>query len=461
MSNPLEEFRLKITGPNHEVTAQWRRAGSTNEASSLIEVDPLRLRTIDVLVGLLRRNRLQEDHELKLLGEYLFRTLFEAANGGDNRPGSLLREAMQGKRDPDDIGGGMLRVSLEIDGDNERFASWPWEYVFVPSRANDPDSDFFLSRSTKMVLTRRMTLKTPEREIHVYPPLKVLFAALSPEGLAQVDYESVMRMFVDLRDSERSPGIQLWVFSQGHGQDGTAYQDAGDLDQTTYPSFIDAVSRFNPHVIHIIGHGRYIQKGDQGSYGQLAFPQDSGPRWVNDWELADELKESPDLRLVFFQACESAATASSHPYQAISGMAHSLARRNIPAVIGMHFDVKSVMANKFARAFYEPLMHDKSIEVALHAGRRQLRLGANSAGEGRNFGMPMLYLRDYSPLLVARPAQPSSKGGRFSMRSGGPPSASYPDLRFDPRSGEPAPHGDERHESFRGTGRVSGDRNYT
>jgi hypothetical protein len=304
-----------------------------------------------------------------------------------------------------------------------------------------------------------MTLNTADREIHVQPPLKVLFAALSPGGLVPVEYESVMQMFIDLRNSEPSPRIQLWVFSQDHAQDGTPYQDSGDLYRTTYPSFIDAVSRFNPHVIHIIGHGRYVHGGDRGSHGQLAFPLSSEPQWVNDWELAAELMESPDLRLVFFQACET-ATMSSHPYQAISGMAHSLARRNIPAVIGMHFEVKSVMANKFARAFYEPLMQHKSIEVALHAGRRALRLASNGAAEGRNFGMPVLYLREYSPLLVARPAPPSSKGGGFTLR-GSDSASAYLDSRFDPlRTGEPGPHSDERLEYYRNAGRVSGERNY-
>ncbi|MFD1047533.1 CHAT domain-containing protein, partial [Kibdelosporangium lantanae] len=378
MSNPAEEFNLKMSGPDHELTAVWSRPfGGTNERSTTIEVDPLRLRTIDVLVGLLRRNRLLEDNELKLLGEHLFVTLFQTSKGTDNGPGALLRQAIKGKREPDESGERMLRVSLEFDSDNEKFASWPWEYLFVPPVPGDPDSNFFLSWSTKLVLTRRMSLNTTSRDMHYQPPLKVLLAVLSPHGhgLVPVVYEPVMKMFIDLRDSEPTPRFRLWVFSPGHAQDGTPYPpDTDDPERTSYPAFADVVSRFNPHLIHIIGHGRYIQRGDQGAYGQLAFPKDhTEPQWVNDWEIATELMENDDLRLVFFQACETAAT-SSHPYQAISGMAHSLAQKNIPAVIGMHFQVKSAMANKFARDFYQPLMQQKPIEVAMHAGRRALRL---------------------------------------------------------------------------------------
>ncbi|MET8849873.1 CHAT domain-containing protein [Amycolatopsis sp. NPDC004625] len=455
MTLPADEFSLRITGPRHLVSAQWRRQGSSEREADPVNIDPLRERTVEVLVGLLRRNRLQEDHELKLLGEHLYVTLFKTPDGEDNGPGALLRQAMQGKGSPDESSEPMLRVSLEFDADNGKYASWPWEYLFVPPRHNDPESNLFLSRSTKMVLTRRMTVDTPAGEIHVQPPLKVLFAALSPEGLAEVDYESVMRMFLRFRDSKPSQA-HLRIFSPRHAQDGTPYQDPVDPDELTYPSFADAVSEFNPHVIHIIGHGRYVHGDNHEARGQLAFPLDAKPQWVDDSQLAEELRGTPDLRLVFFQACET-ATTSSHPHQAISGMAQSLAQRGIPAVIGMHFEVKSVVANKFARAFYDPLVQHKSIEVALHAGRRTLRLAASSTAEGRNFGMPVLYLREYSPLLTARPGAPSSKSGGVTLR-GGEPATAPPDPRL--RTGESLLRGDELLEPQRSTRTVSGARNH-
>jgi hypothetical protein len=88
----VEEFRIRI-GADHKARVEWR--GQKDHGD--LELDDLRLRTVDLLIGLLRSNRLLQVDELKILGEHLFVTLFghppapgTELNDGDG-PAALLR----------------------------------------------------------------------------------------------------------------------------------------------------------------------------------------------------------------------------------------------------------------------------------------------------------------------------------------------------------------------------------
>lgn len=399
----IEEFRIKIE-TDQKVRVEWRGQGDRGS----LELDNLRLRTLDVLIGLLRSNRLLQVDELKILGEHLFVTLFgrtpasgAEADDDDGGPGSLLRKAIKGERAPGDAGRRLLKVTLEIRAGNERFASWPWEYLYVPENPLDPNTGFFLGERTNFVLTRHMPLLDSERTIRVRPPLRILFVVLSPSDLPNIEYEAVLETLLRLRGEESQTRIDLRVLTEQHAPDGTKYPDVGDESRTTYRSFLGSVDQFDPHVIHIISHGRYIREGEGSSSGQLAFTkEDSQAGWISDRDLANQLMDSPSLRLVFLQACET-AEMSSNPYQVISGMAQWLAQKNIPAVIAMHFQVESSLANEFARAFYEALVERAAIEVAMHAARRQLYTsGVVGESQRTGFGLPVLYLRGSGALLT-------------------------------------------------------------
>jgi CHAT domain len=469
MTSSPEAFNLRIYGRDPQVSAEWiSPRGMRQLVSRPIEVDNLRLRTVDALVDLLRRNQLHRVDEMELLGEHMFVTLFGSSQEPQD-PGGLLRMALRGEEageeeDSEAAGRRMMRVSLEIDSWNERLAAWPWEYLFVPRERDNSESGIFLGESAKLVLTRRLRLSDVQRPIVVRPPLRVLFAVLSPNDLDPIEYTAVLETLVGLSTADRSERIALRVFSQHHAPDGTEHPDPEGDVRTTYERFVEALDEFNPHVIHVIGHGKYGMLDSEGPYGLLAFPKvDWRTRWISDRVIANELQDR-NLRLIFLQACET-ATTSSHPYHAISGLAQSLAQKNIPAVIAMHFQVNSRMASEFARAFYKPLMERKHIEVAMHAGRRKLHVGEVGDGvQRRGFGVPVLYLRESSPLLVAHAAPSTSVGSVGSVAAAPALRASEPSTghepRFEPpRVSEPTATGDERLEAHRGTERISGERN--
>ena len=310
-------------------------------------------------------------------------------------------------------------MTLEIRARNDRFDSWPWEYLYVPENPLDPNTGFFLGERTNFVLTRYMPLVDSEPTIQIRPPLRILFVVLSPSDLPRIEYEAVLETLLRLRNQGGQSRIDLWILTERHTPDGSRYPDVDAEIRTNYRSFLNSVDQFDPHVIHIISHGRYGSTDENAPCGQMAFPRsDTKAGWIRDQDLANDLTGSPSLRLVFLQACETAQTTSS-PYQVISGMAQWLAQKNVPAVIAMHFRVESSLANEFARAFYEALVERTPIEVAMHAARRQLYIsGVVGESQRTGFGLPVLYLRGSGALLTplespASSAKPESTDARI------------------------------------------------
>jgi hypothetical protein len=415
----VEEFRITVIPaekPDEQprVLVHWRES----ETQGHVEMDTLRGRTLEVLVGLMRTNRLNRIEELKLLGEHLYVTLFGTSHS-EFGPSGLLMRAI--KADPMEEGTGrrLLRVSLEIGAGVERLGTWPWEYLYIPEDPLEPDTGFFLGERTNFMLTRQLPLAVSQRAISIRPPLRILFVVLSPTDLPDLEYEAVLETLVQLRDSQGQSRIGLRVLTEQHKDDGTrlAEEELGLNVRTTYRSFIGSIEHFDPHVVHIIGHGRYRTDEDTGASGQMAFPRDdSTAGWVADRELANVLRDSPSLRLVFLQACESAET-QSNPYQVISGLAQWLAQKNIPAVIAMHFEVKSMLANEFARSFYEAMVKRAAIEIAMHAARRQLYTsGVMGDSQRSGFGLPVLYLRGSGALLTPLEVPATSIEGAAESR---------------------------------------------
>jgi len=424
----VEEFIVRV-GRDRRVEAEWQFANSSQSVSGELDIDDLRLRTIDALVDLLRSNRLLKVDELKLLGEHLFVTLFGSSTQrddvpGHSKPGTLLRRAMKGDRFDGDGGGRLLRVVLEMGAGAERLASWPWEYLYVPLDSEDPDTGFFLGESRKFMLTRKLPLVVAARTIQVRPPLRVLFVVLSPDSLDPIEYEAVLETLVALRDADAEARIDLRVLSQGHQPNGMPFPPDEDIAvQATWTSFLTSVEQFDPHIVHIIAHGRFSETHDTGPRGEVAFPrEDAKADWIADRDLANQVTESGSaLKLVFLQSCESAVT-SSNAYHVISGMAQSLAQKNVPAVVAMNFRIKTLLANTFARAFYDKLVARNPIEVAMHAARRQMYLsGIPDEMHRSSFGLPVLYLRESSPLLSPAliASSPTAGSGPSAIGSGG------------------------------------------
>src|SRR4030088_1465215 len=101
-----------------------------------IDIDPVRRRTVETLIRLLKEGRLNRPEEFEVLGSNLFAVLFLSADGRSyNNVGTRLRETMDDARKAKNVT--LLRVALEFEDkeDSQRdLSGWPWEYLFWPPR---------------------------------------------------------------------------------------------------------------------------------------------------------------------------------------------------------------------------------------------------------------------------------------------------------------------------------------
>jgi hypothetical protein len=164
-----------------------------------------------------------------------------------------------------------------------------------------------------------------------------------------------------------------------------------------------------PHALHFDGHGdfgrrcpnghlsvnadadtcRVCGKGLPDSFsGYLAFEGGDGTaHWVSADELGDLLLDH-DLKLVVLNACNSAVGGRGR--DVFNGVAGSLVRRGIPAVIASSFQLDWEAALHFAHCFYQGLAQGEALVEVVDRARQRLR---GLADTPREWYRPVLFLR--------------------------------------------------------------------
>jgi CHAT domain-containing protein len=372
----------------------WTLRGGVNSMLDKgdVELPPvgsqsLRRRAIDFLQALLFEYRESEppsssrlEDLLGLIGEQLFELAFH---------GETLNRLVQQLQALDDKQIELLRIELEFVGPEEAWLSTlPWEYIRTPF-AFSPPGVFLALLPTEIVLIRRLKVgrESDTRTFAADRPWDTLVICCSPQGdpeLAPVDSGYVREVTTRQSDSfrvvddirERPPGAPM----------------VANPEFMTVARVGFLLTKYKPHIVHFVGHGRR-NKG----IGELAFEAVDGTTdWVSDERVALLFARSPNLKLVFLQACESALP---NPHLAMSGVAKRVAGMNIPAVVAMQDKVQPLVANTFAEGFYTALAENKSVDLAVKAGRDALNQ-AGGVNQRMGFGLPVLYLRgDYGGMI--------------------------------------------------------------
>jgi hypothetical protein len=254
-----------------------------------------------------------------------------------------------------------LRLRLRL-ADCPELADLPWEYLF------DPASQAFLALSEWTPVVRYLDVAAPVTSLPVAPPLSILVQVASPADAPRLDAEAELdRLHRALRPIERSGLIRI---TRVPGGSLAALQDA--LRHGVY------------HVFHFIGHGAFSQLHADGFLlfegGRGAARLASGP------ELATLLAGHHTLRLAVLNACEGARSTRTDPF---SGVAQSLVRGRIPAVVAMQFEITDEAAAVFARELYEAVADDYPLEAAVAEARKALRHEVDAV----EWGTPVLHLR--------------------------------------------------------------------
>ena len=287
---------------------------------------------------------------------------------------------------------GGVRLRLII-ADNS-LKKWPWEYAYFDSSGvGGPDSmSGFLALDPRISVVRHEPLPYPHPVSkgagENIDDLRMVVAAASPSTQIKLDVEKEVSYITDaLRDFEVD-GMRLTA---------EPVRDATPLDVAN--ALRGAGSTY---IFHFAGHGITEATGrDPFSIGEtreegfLYFLDNTKEKTevkVRADALAPKL-QAAGVRLAVFGACYSGLRSERYPWDSIAG---ALAKKDIPAIITMQYEVIDSHAIEFTKAFYSALAAGLSLDEAMSAGRLAMYDLTSAKLDQPGFlewGVPALYSR--------------------------------------------------------------------
>ena len=280
-----------------------------------------------------------------------------------------------------------IRLSMDLRGEGmTEVASLPWELMC-------PTDERPLAVSTHTPLVRSLDVPQPTDRRPFQPPLRILALMSNPAGTAPLNL-----------DKERARIEASWARLPGVKVDFLAPGNPPGM-RPTRSDLLKQVADAEYHVIHFMGHGDFSP--ETGGLLMLQHEDGSGDP-VTSEQLAAMVEDEP-IRLFFLNACKTATTSpasSAHPF---AGIATSLIRNGVPAVVAMQFPISDEAAVNFAQTFYERIAQRLPVDAAVAEGRKALYSNKNA-----EWATPVLFLRSKDGVLF----QPS--GDSDPAPAGGP-----------------------------------------
>lgn len=252
-----------------------------------------------------------------------------------------------------------LRLVLRIDP--PELSVLPWEILYLAERNR------FLSASSKVTLSRTLSLLQPIRSIAVPEEFRALLLVPETSGLATNGEIQELQ-----RQLERVARVEI-------------------LRPATRKRVRDALRKADVHLVHYAGHGSF-----QDGQATIYLDSEKGqPDPVPGEAFAELFRDRPSLRLVVLNSCEGASRSSK---EALAGAAPQLLQREIPAVIAMQSEVNNSAAEAFTVDFYSELINGQcsgNVEAALSRARGALLQDRfyDPSLVIPAFASPVLYLR--------------------------------------------------------------------
>ncbi|BBC28901.1 hypothetical protein SGFS_001920 [Streptomyces graminofaciens] len=261
--------------------------------------------------------------------------------------------------------GRSLRILLRPDG--PRVGGIPWEYMVDPSR------DDYLALHVPVV--RNLRLRDPVTPMALSLPLRVLGISALPDDLPPLDARQERERIEQVLQQDSSDKVDV------HWLPGDRYQDLKNALRTD-----------TWHVLHCVCHGGF---GDTEGYIQLTGDDGLAMR-VHASDLRRRIGDSPQLRLVVLNACESAV---SGPGRAYTSMAAALVAAGVPAVVAMQYAITDRAAFTFASSFYERIAEGLPVDRAVTLARDDVKVRLGSL----EWATPVLFLASDTVQIFASP----------------------------------------------------------
>ena len=352
MSQKYLNFDLQVTraGAGFRASVVASPAG---EASTAFEApfSPLELENLRLKITRNRRavrgQATPADDTARAFGERLFNAVF--AGDVQSRLRSSLDEAARQ--------GAGLRLRVK---DSPDLSDMPWEYLY------SPELDRFLSLSSETPIVRYVATPYVVPALDLVPPLRLLIVVADPTDFERLNVDrEIANLKEAVSDLERR---------------GLLTTDR--VENGSFSSLQRQLRRGEYHIVHFVGHGQYEAQTKDGT---LVFEDQGGRgRAISGREIGTLLHDHRSLRLVVLNACEGGRASGADPF---AGVAQSLVRQRIPAVIAMQYEISDAAAVTFSREFYGALADGVSLDAALGESRKAMF----AEGSGPEWGTPVLY----------------------------------------------------------------------
>ena len=346
-------YRVVATAPSGEALGRFKLPFTDMELENFV-----------LKVGRTRRGKRRvESPEMELAKDFggrLFSSLFDA----DVK--DLFRSSFADAR-TENRG---LRITLSLTGAPE-LSQIPWEYLY--------DHPSFMSISTWTPIVRYLDLPKAKRPLQIALPLRIIGVVSAPSDAEPIDVASEKAKL----GQALAPLVQSGAVAIDWLETPTLRALQRQLRQADY------------HVLHYIGHGGYDREADDGV---VLFEDDLGrSRRITGVQLGTILQDEVSLRLAVLNACEGGRSSLEDPF---SGVATSLIEREIPAVIGMQFEITDRSAIVFASEFYAALADGYPVDSAMAEARKAIFADENDV----EWATPVLFMRVQDGLLFEVPA---------------------------------------------------------
>lgn len=245
-------------------------------------------------------------------------------------------------------------------------ADFPWEFAF------DFASETFLA-TADVRFVRNVLSPMPADRIDTKALLRILVISAQPAGSVPLSIEEERRYIAEAFKPLTSAGlVEVKVIPRA-------------TPKLLHETLRELARGDEFDIIHFIGHGEFDRKTNTG----YVLFEDEGARQqsLSASQLLDILR-SRSIRIVFLNACETGRGAGAEYNR---GVAMSLVRDGIPAVVANQYSVLDRAASLFSLHFYACLASGLRLGDAMRESRIAIRY---SGVEPMDWGVPVLFARN-------------------------------------------------------------------
>lgn len=290
------------------------------------------------------------------VGDRLFRALFS---------GPVLETFLLGLGRVETQPDTGLRIRLLLDPslpNLPEIGALPWELLY---RADTRD---FLARNPLTPLVRYLEVPRLTAPAPLASALRILVVRSSPHDQNLLDLDSERDRLIAALGGQKRITIDF-------------------LDQPTLLSLRRKLISEPFHILHFMGHGDFDAETGEGV---LIFEDAAGgSALVNGRVLAEALKDSRWLRLIFLNACDTAQLPRRRGQDPFSGVASALIMGGLPAVVAMQFPISDEAALAFSEQFYTALAAGFPVDAAAAEARLAIHLSFPGSWE---WATPALFM---------------------------------------------------------------------